>query len=159
MLTTPGSHRQAGYTTLADLRQRWQSVSPGGKSVQEIRLEFVSPTVFRRSGDKNGMSKFMDPFPSPPMLFGGRNVERSSVPAPRPKSHSPIRRRDGGGGAVQNGVENVSLLAAAPNRRGRRSDPFQTQDGQTQQDQQKLNQAKGLVFLVYLDDFQVLVQL
>lgn len=68
ILTTPGSHEWANYTTLEDLCQRWPAVPD--KSAQRITLNFASPTVFSRNSDKDGMGKFMEPWPSPPMLFG-----------------------------------------------------------------------------------------
>jgi CRISPR-associated endoribonuclease Cas6 len=71
ILTTPGSHPWAGYTSLSELYRRWQSpASLGDASARKIALEFASPTVFSRSSDKDGMGKFMEPFPAPAMFFG-----------------------------------------------------------------------------------------
>lgn len=68
VLTTPGSHPWAGYTSMADLCRRWQS-APLAESAWQISLELASPTVFSR-GSRNDLGKQMDPFPSPAMLFG-----------------------------------------------------------------------------------------
>lgn len=69
MLTTPGSHRWAGFTTLAALLHLWQEASLD-KTAQRIRVEFASPTVFSRSSNKDGMGKFMETLPYPAMFFG-----------------------------------------------------------------------------------------
>lgn len=68
VLTTPGSHPWAGYTSLSDLCRGWQSAPLAGPAWQ-IGLELASPTVFSR-GSRDGLGKQMDPFPSPAMLFG-----------------------------------------------------------------------------------------
>jgi CRISPR-associated endoribonuclease Cas6 len=69
VLTTPGSHPWAGYTTPGDLCGRWESMPPG-QLPRQITLELASPTVFSRRSVK-GMGKFMEPFPAPAMVFGG----------------------------------------------------------------------------------------
>ncbi len=69
MLTTPGSHRWAGYTSLETVWQRWQSAPlPAGKAAGEIEMEFASPTVFSL-GSRNGLGKYMEPFPHPAIFF------------------------------------------------------------------------------------------
>ncbi len=68
VLTTPGSHPWAGYTSLGELCRRWQN-GPLAESAWQISLELASPTVFSR-GSREGLGKQMDPFPSPGMLFG-----------------------------------------------------------------------------------------
>lgn len=68
VLTTPGSHTWAGYTSLSELCQRWQKKSLA-ESAYQISLGLASPTVFSQ-GSRNDMGKQMDPFPSPAMLFG-----------------------------------------------------------------------------------------
>lgn len=68
VLTTPGSHLWAGYTSLSELCQCWQK-GLLAESAWQIGLELASPTVFSR-GSRNDRGKQMDPFPSPAMLFG-----------------------------------------------------------------------------------------
>lgn len=63
ILAAPGSHLWAGYNTADEL---WRQAQPNQR---KIILDLESPTVFSRSS-KNGLGKFMEPFPSPPMLFG-----------------------------------------------------------------------------------------
>ena len=66
MLTTPGSHRWAGYTRLAELAP----ADAASSQSRRISLEFASPTVFSRNSDKEGMGKFMEVLPLPEMVFG-----------------------------------------------------------------------------------------
>lgn len=84
MLTTPGSHPWAGYTTLGDLCRKWQA-APAEPSITKIAVEFASGVVFSRSSDKNGLGRWMEFFPSPEMFFGSlaaRWVELTGLPAP-----------------------------------------------------------------------------
>lgn len=69
MLTTPGSDDWAGYIPVTELCQRWQT-APINNTTRKIAIEFASATVFSRSSNKDGMGKFMETFPSPPMFFG-----------------------------------------------------------------------------------------
>lgn len=65
MLTSPGSHRWAGYTSFNDL---YRPDYPQN-ATSEIAIQFASPTVFSR-GNGNGLGKIMEPFPHPGMFFG-----------------------------------------------------------------------------------------
>jgi CRISPR-associated endoribonuclease Cas6 len=69
MLTTPGSHPWAGYTTAAELCRQWHTTALE-KAHYKISLELASGTVFSPSGNKAGMGKFMEVLPTPEMLFG-----------------------------------------------------------------------------------------
>ena len=69
MLTTPGSHPWAGYTTVSELCRQWQLALPD-ESNRKIAIEFASGTMFSRSSNKNGMGKFIELFPHPAMFFG-----------------------------------------------------------------------------------------
>jgi len=69
MLTTPGSHPWAGYTTLDELSRKWQNGSPA-EAVHKIEMDFASGLFFSRSSDKDGMGRFLEFYPSPEMLFG-----------------------------------------------------------------------------------------
>lgn len=68
MLTTPGSHPWAGYTTMARLVQHWEDV-PLDKSAWRIEMDFASPTVFSL-GSREGLGKMMEILPYPAMFFG-----------------------------------------------------------------------------------------
>jgi CRISPR-associated endoribonuclease Cas6 len=94
ILTTPGSHPWAGYTSLSELYRRWQSpAAVGDASARKIALEFASPTVFSRSSDKDGMGKFMEPFPAPAMFFGSvAAMWNDHMPAPLSLPKQAIRQ-------------------------------------------------------------------
>jgi CRISPR-associated endoribonuclease Cas6 len=94
ILTTPGSHPWAGYTSLSELYRRWQSpASVGDESARKIALEFASPIVFSRGSDKEGMGKFMEPFPAPAMFFGSvAAMWNEHLPAPLSLSKQAIRQ-------------------------------------------------------------------
>lgn len=84
MLTTPGSHPWASYTTLSDLCRRWQTAA-AAEANHKLSLEFASGVVFSRSSDKNGLGKWMEFFPTPEMFFGSvaaRWGELTGLPAP-----------------------------------------------------------------------------
>ena len=84
MLTTPGSHRWAGYTRLDDLCRRWRN-DPLDETVSKIRLHFASGVMFSRSGNKAGLGKFLEFYPSPEMFFGSveaRWRELTNLPSP-----------------------------------------------------------------------------
>ncbi len=66
MLTTPGSHPWAGYTTTTMLQEKCHPDATGGK----ISLEFASGMMFSRNSNKNGMGKFQEYLPIPAMVFG-----------------------------------------------------------------------------------------
>lgn len=59
ILTTPGSHPWAGYTTLDELQKRLDEPAP-----QSITLEFHSPTSFKLQNDD------IETVPYPKLLFG-----------------------------------------------------------------------------------------
>ena len=85
LLTTPGSHPWAGYTTFHDLYQRWRGASLD-EAAHRLRIEFASPTVFSRSSDKDGMGKFMETLPTPAMFFGSlAAIWNDLMPAPLDK--------------------------------------------------------------------------
>jgi len=69
VLTTPGSDDWAGYIPLTELCQQRQT-APINNTTRKITIDFASATVFSRSSNKDGMGKFMETFPSPPMFFG-----------------------------------------------------------------------------------------
>ncbi len=69
MLTTPGSHSWAGYTTITTLKEKWQP-DLACSSSRKIGLEFSSGMMFSRSSNKNGMGKFQEYLPIPAMVFG-----------------------------------------------------------------------------------------
>ncbi len=84
VLTTPGSHPWAGYATPGELGGRWASTPPD-QVPRQIKLELASPTVFSRRSVE-GMGKFMDPIPTPAMLFGSvAAVWNEHMPAPLDK--------------------------------------------------------------------------
>jgi CRISPR-associated endoribonuclease Cas6 len=92
ILTTPGSHPWAGYTAVSELYRHWQTTSPD-TSARKIALEFASPTVFSRSSDKDGMGKFMEPFPAPAMFFGSvAAMWNDHMPAPLSLPKQAIRQ-------------------------------------------------------------------
>lgn len=64
ILSTPGSHPLAGYTTLSNLWQQWETaVSPS----PHISLEFRTPTAFSL---KNSPHRVMHILPDPALVFG-----------------------------------------------------------------------------------------
>lgn len=84
VLTTPGAHPWTGYTTLSDLWGRWAS-TPLAELPRRITLELASPTVFSRRSVE-GMGKFMDPIPTPAMVFGSvAAVWNEHMPTPLDK--------------------------------------------------------------------------
>jgi CRISPR-associated endoribonuclease Cas6 len=84
VLTTPGSHPWAGYATPGELGGRWASTPPD-QVPRQIKLELASPTVFSRRSVE-GMGKFMDPIPTPAMLFGSvAAVWNEHMPTPLDK--------------------------------------------------------------------------
>jgi CRISPR-associated endoribonuclease Cas6 len=92
ILTTPGSHPWAGYTAVSELYRHWQSTPPSA-SARKIALEFASPTVFSRSSDKDGIGKFMEPFPAPAMFFGSvAAMWNDHMPAPLSLPKQAIRQ-------------------------------------------------------------------
>ncbi len=92
ILTTPGSHLWAGYTAVSELYRHWQTTPPDA-SARKIALEFASPTVFSRSSDKDGMGKFMEPFPAPAMFFGSvAAMWNDHMPAPLSLPKQAIRQ-------------------------------------------------------------------
>jgi CRISPR-associated endoribonuclease Cas6 len=94
ILTTPGSHPWAGYTSVSELYRRWPSAaSAGDESARKIALEFASPTVFSRGSDQDGMGKFMEPFPAPAMFFGSvAAMWNEHMPAPLSLPKQAIRQ-------------------------------------------------------------------
>jgi CRISPR-associated endoribonuclease Cas6 len=91
MLTTPGSHPWAGYTSLVDLCQQWQN-SPPNAAAHKIKLHFAGGVVFSRSSNKDGMGKFMEYFPYPEMFFGSVEARwRELTGLPTPMSNKELR--------------------------------------------------------------------
>jgi len=70
VLTTPGSHPWAGYTTAQELLDRWQGRDMGGKDNpgHVFHLEFASPTAWSLGGR---LGKRMEVLPQPRLFFGG----------------------------------------------------------------------------------------
>jgi CRISPR-associated endoribonuclease Cas6 len=68
VLTTPGGHPWAGYTTLRTLGAAWENRKLDTEA-RTIAIRFDSPTVFSR-GTRQGLGKWMEPFPYPALFFG-----------------------------------------------------------------------------------------
>jgi CRISPR-associated endoribonuclease Cas6 len=88
VLTTPGSHAWAGYTPLSALERTWGERRLDA-AARNIGLRFASPTVFSR-GTRDGLGKWMEPFPSPALLFGSLAAAWNQV-SPRPVDKSAVR--------------------------------------------------------------------
>jgi CRISPR-associated endoribonuclease Cas6 len=88
VLTMPGSHPWAGYTTLDALQERWESERLGS-AAQSVTLQFASPTVFSR-GTRDGLGKWMEPFPTPVLLFGSLAAAWNRV-SPQPLDKAAVR--------------------------------------------------------------------
>jgi CRISPR-associated endoribonuclease Cas6 len=88
VLTTPGSHAWAGYTTLGALERAWGERRLDA-AAWSISLRFASPTVFSR-GTRDGLGKWMEPFPSPALLFGSLAAAWNQV-SPRPVDKAAVR--------------------------------------------------------------------
>jgi CRISPR-associated endoribonuclease Cas6 len=88
VLTTPGSHAWAGYTPLSALERGWGERRLDA-AAWNIDLRFASPTVFSR-GTRDGLGKWMEPFPSPGLLFGSLAAAWNQV-SPRPVDKAAVR--------------------------------------------------------------------
>jgi CRISPR-associated endoribonuclease Cas6 len=88
VLTTPGSHAWAGYTPLSGLERTWGERRLD-RGAWNIDLRFASPTVFSR-GTRDGLGKWMEPFPSPALLFGSLAAAWNQV-SPRPVDKAAVR--------------------------------------------------------------------
>jgi CRISPR-associated endoribonuclease Cas6 len=88
VLTTPGSHPWAGYTSLTALQFAW-ATRPLDEAARTITLHFASPTVFSR-GTRDGLGKWMEPFPAPALLFGGLAAVWNEV-SPQPVDKAAVR--------------------------------------------------------------------
>jgi len=70
VLTTPGSHPWAGYTTAQQLYDRWRSTPLAAKNNpgHYFHIQFASPTAWSLGGK---WGKRMEVLPSPRAFFGG----------------------------------------------------------------------------------------
>ena len=67
ILSTPGSHKLAGYDSLENLGQRWHHADVGDKAHRQITLHFRTPTAF---SIRNAPVRHMHILPDPPLVFG-----------------------------------------------------------------------------------------
>lgn len=88
VLTTPGSHPWAGYTTLHALQSAGEG-RPLDAAPHTISIQFASPTVFSR-GTRDGLGKWMEPFPHPALFFGSLAAAWNHV-SPRPLDKAAVR--------------------------------------------------------------------
>lgn len=66
ILSTPGSHKLAGYDSLQTLHQKWSQITDL-TDYQTIRLTFRTPTAFSMRGSPH---RHMHILPDPPLVFG-----------------------------------------------------------------------------------------
>lgn len=67
ILSTPGSHKLAGYESRANLHRRWAEADAGDPAWLKIALRFRTPTAFSM---RSAPFRHMHILPDPPLVFG-----------------------------------------------------------------------------------------
>jgi CRISPR-associated endoribonuclease Cas6 len=67
ILSTPGSHKLAGYDSLEFLNQRWDQAQISNRDHCQIPFHFRTPTAFSM---RNAPIRHMHILPDPPLVFG-----------------------------------------------------------------------------------------
>jgi CRISPR-associated endoribonuclease Cas6 len=67
ILSTPGSHKLAGYDSRESLLQRWLEIDATDSAYHKITLHFRTPTAFAM---RNAPYRHMHILPDPPLVFG-----------------------------------------------------------------------------------------
>lgn len=67
ILSTPGSHKLAGYDSLQSLFTRWSEADVAEADCRRISLQFRTPTAFSL---RNAPFRHMHILPDPPLVFG-----------------------------------------------------------------------------------------
>lgn len=67
ILSTPGSHKLAGYDSLQSLFTRWSEVDAVEAAFRKVTLQFRTPTAFSL---RNAPFRHMHILPDPPLVFG-----------------------------------------------------------------------------------------
>lgn len=67
ILSTPSSHKLAGYDSLESLSQRWDQAHITDKDHRQIPFHFRTPTAFSM---RNAPIRHMHILPDPPLVFG-----------------------------------------------------------------------------------------
>jgi CRISPR-associated endoribonuclease Cas6 len=67
ILSTPGSHKLAGYDSLQTLLHRWTQVEAANDASHKIALRFRTPTAFSM---RSSPFRHMHILPDPPLVFG-----------------------------------------------------------------------------------------